>query len=206
MWLDTHQSVGAAAWTPRALPLRKRVQALRTYWDLRWHGENQAVAAHTQDPQVSACPICHRFWSQAHVLCECPGTTAAREDGSLDLTLAVNRLPPGPMLDLGRQFQMLLTIPNHPTLMARRWSGQWDHAAIRVLQPHIARCTRKQIKAVLGHIGRVTSSTASTCWRHFTAMAQDIAPHQDQSPPPMPMVARQLSTLDWDPRLGEDHG
>ena len=138
---------------PRIL-LRKQVQGLRTLWDLRWHGENQAVATQSHDPQVSACPICHTFWSQAHVLCECPRTTDARGEGSLDLTLAVNRFPPGPMLDLGRQFHTLLTLPNQPTLMARRWSGQWDQEAIRALQPRIARCTRKQIKAVLGHIGR----------------------------------------------------
>ena len=206
VWLDSHQSVGATAWTPRALPLRKRVQALRTYWDLRWHGENQAVATQSHDPQVSACPICHRFWSQAHVLCECPSTTDARGEGSLDLTLAITRLPLGPMRDLGQHFQSLLTLPNKPTLMARRWSGQWDQAAIRALQPHIARCTRKQIKAVLGHIGRVTSTTASACWRHFAAMAKEISPLGNQFPRPMPMVARQMSTLDWDPRLGEDHG
>ena len=90
--------------------------------------------------------------------------------------------------------------------MARRWAGQWDHAAIRDLQPRIARCTRKQIQAVLGSIGRVTSSTASSCWRHFAAMTQDLSPPRDQFPPAMPLAARQLSTLDWDPRLGEDHG
>ena len=123
--------------------------------------------------------------------------------GSLDLTLAVNRLPPGPMLDLGRQLQTLLTLPNQPTLMVRRWSSQWDHAAIRALQPHIARYNRKQIKAVLGHIGRVTSSTASACWRHLAAMAKDLSPPGTSS---HHMVARQMSTINWDPRLDEDHG
>ena len=160
----------------------------------------------TQSTGKCACPICHRFWSQAHVLCECPSTTNARGEGSLDLTLAVNRLPPGPMLDLGHQFQTLLTIPNQPTLMARRWSGQFDQTAISALQPQIARCTRKQIKAVLGYIGRVTSSTASACWRHFAAMAKDLPPPVDQFPPSMLVVARQMSTIDWDPRLGEGHG
>ena len=63
MWLDSHQSMGAASWFSRAQPLRKRVQALRTLWDLRWHGENKAVATQSQDPKVSACPISHRFWS-----------------------------------------------------------------------------------------------------------------------------------------------
>ena len=57
---------------------------------------NRAVAAHSTDPQASACPICHRFWSQAHLLCGCPSTTDARLEGSLDLTIATSRLPPGP--------------------------------------------------------------------------------------------------------------
>ena len=90
--------------------------------------------------------------------------------------------------------------------MARRWAGQWDHDAILSLQPDIARCTRKQIKAVLGHIGRVTSATAAACWRDFTAMAKDIAPSPDLLHPPTPLTAQQLSTMEWDPRLGEDHG
>ena len=198
--------MGTLSWFPRPRPLRKRVQALRTYWDLRWHGENKAVAAHSLDPQVSACPICHRFWTQAHVLCGCPSTTDARMEGSLDLNLTVSRLPPGPMLDLGRKFQLLLSSFKQPTLMARRWAGQWDQEAILSLQPDIARCTRKQIKAVLGHIGRVTSATAAACWRDFTAMAKDIAPSPDPPHPPAPLTAQQLSTIEWDPRLGEDHG
>ena len=49
IWVNSHQSVGAHSWFPRPRPLRKRVQALRTYWDLRWHGENKAVAAHSLD-------------------------------------------------------------------------------------------------------------------------------------------------------------
>ena len=206
IWLDTLQTAGATAWLHRSQPLRKRVQALRTFWDLRWHGENQAVAAKTEAPQVSACPICHRFWSQAHVLGDCPSTADARTGGSLDLTLAVSRLPPGPMLELDRKFQSLLSTYNQPTLMARRWAGQWDQVAIRSLQPEIARCTRKQIKAVLGHIGRVTSTTAATCWRDLTAMAKDLSPPRDPSPPPALTGARQQSTIEWDPRLGEDHG
>ena len=66
IWLDTHQSVGPAAWVHRSQPLRQRVQALRSLWDLQWHGENRAVAARSVDPQVSTCPICHRHWTQAH--------------------------------------------------------------------------------------------------------------------------------------------
>ena len=56
------------------------------------------------------------------------------------------------------------------------------------LQPAIARCTSKQSKAVLGHLGRVTSTTASACWRDFTAMANDLTPPVDFHHPPTPTL------------------
>ena len=101
---------------------------------------------------------------------------SARMEGSLDLTIAINRLPRGPMKELGCKFQSLLIIPNQPDLMARRWTGQWDPAAIEALRPEIAHCTRTQLRVVLGHIGRITSSTTATCWRDFTAMARELSP------------------------------
>ena len=60
---------------------------------------------------------------------------------------------------------------------------------------------REQIKGVYGLIGCVTSSTASACSLNFTAMARDLnfPPHHAH-----PLVDVQQSTLDWDPRLGED--
>ena len=206
IWLDTFQSVGPAAWVHRSQPLRKRVQALRSLWDLRWHGENRAVAARSADPQVSACPICHRHWTQAHVLCDCPSTSGARGAGILDLTVAISHLPVGPMLELGRHLQGLLLIPNQPSLMARRWSGQWDQVAICSLQPAIARCSRKQLKAVMRHIGRITCASTTACWKDFIIMARDLSPPLDGPPSLLPLVDGQMSTIDWDPRLGEDHG
>ena len=198
IWSDSHLAVSLSPWLKRGQPLRQRVQGLRTLWDLRWHGENKEIATRHPDPQVSACPICHRFWSK--------GALWARTGGTLDLTIAINRLPPGPMLDLGRKFQSQLVIPNHPTLMARRWVGQWDQAAITALRPEIVSCTRKQLQAVLRHIGRVTISTATACWREFLAMARELPPPLYDPPIPLPLADGQMSTMDWDPRLGEDHG
>ena len=206
IWSDSHLLTTITSGRTWAHPLRQRVHSLRTVWDLRWHGENKGIATRSQDPQVSACPICHRFWSQAHVLCECPSTSGSRSGGVSDLTIAVSRVPPGPMLDLGRKFQLLLTIYNQPTLMARRWAGQWDQAAITSLRPEIASCTRKQLHAVLRHIGRVTSSTATACWRDFQAMARELSPSPCEPSLPLPLAEGQTSTIDWDPRLGEDHG
>ena len=110
------------------------------------------------------------------------------------------------MQELGRKFQLLLTLPNQPSLTARRWSGQWDQVAIDALQPEISRCSRKQIKAVLGHIGRITCATTAACWRDFILLARETTSNPDALPPPTPLVDGQISTIDWDPRLGEDHG
>ena len=185
IWVNSHQSDGPASWLCRSQPLRQRVRALRSLWDLRWHGENRAVAAQTVDPQVSACPICHRHWDQSHVLCKCPSSMGARAAGSLDITIAISHLSPGPMLELGRKFQLLLTIPNQPSLMARRWSGQWDQGAIEALQPEIARCTRKQIKAVVGHIGRITCATTTACWHDLILSSRELTASSDVLPPPL---------------------
>ena len=110
------------------------------------------------------------------------------------------------MLELGRKFQLLLTTPNQPFLLARRWSGQWDQEAIDALQPEIARCTRKQIKTVLGHIGRITCATTTACWRDFILASRELTASPDALPPPTPLAEGQMSSIDWDPRLGEDHG
>ena len=133
---------------------------------------------------------------QAHMLCGCTGTTDARLGGSLDLAIAISRLTPGPTLDLGRQVQTLLADHNLPILMARHWAGRWDSAAISSLKPVIARCTSKHIKAVLGCIGRITSSTTSACWRHFIAMSRELAPPTARPPSPVPPVAWPMSTLE----------
>ena len=58
--------------------------------------------------------------------------------------------------------------------MARLLAGRWDKPVIEALRPEIANCTRKQIKTVLGQIGWITSSTASACWRDFTAMVLEV--------------------------------
>ena len=205
IWVSSHLPQGPFPdWSGHTL--RSRTHTLRTLWDLRWHGENRAVAAHSTDPKASACPICHRYWSQAHVLCECSGSTGPRWEGQLDLTIAISHLPKGPMLDLGRQFQTLLSEHNQPFLLARRWSGHWDQGALRSLTPIIANCTRKQIKAVLGHVLRVTHATTSACWRRFLATTRDLSPSPSAIPIPTPLADNQRNTLDWDPRLGEDHG
>ena len=44
IWSNSHQALGLTSGIQRGQPLRKRVQALRTHWDLRWHGENQEIA------------------------------------------------------------------------------------------------------------------------------------------------------------------
>ena len=45
-------------------------------------------------------------------------STGARSAGSLDLSIAISHLAPGPMQELGRKFQLLLIIPDQPSLMS----------------------------------------------------------------------------------------
>ena len=90
--------------------------------------------------------------------------------------------------------------------MARRWSGQWDQVAIDAIQPEIARFSRKQIKTVLDHIDRITCATTTACWRDFILLSRELTSTSDALPPLSPPVEGQMSSMDWDPRLGEDHG
>ena len=90
--------------------------------------------------------------------------------------------------------------------MVRRWSGQWDPGAIESHKPVIARCSRKQIKAVLGQVSRITRCTTSACWRNFIAMARQLDPSTVNLPHTNPSAARQMSNIEWDPLLGEDYG
>ena len=55
----------AAAWLPRLQPLRKRMQALGTLWDLRWHGENRVLATQSTDPQISYLPASRKQGREA---------------------------------------------------------------------------------------------------------------------------------------------
>ena len=90
--------------------------------------------------------------------------------------------------------------------MACRWARQWDVEAIVSLKPVIVRCTHKQIKAVFSHVGRITDSMSSACWRNFLAMARELDPTALRFTTSRPLAAGQMTTIEWDPRLGEDHG
>ena len=59
---------------------------------------------------------------------------------------------------------------------------------------------------MLGHIGRITCATTAACWRDFILLSRELTSSLDALPPPTPPVEGQMSSMDWDPRLGEDHG
>ena len=44
IWSSSHKAIGPSSGIIRSQSLRKRV------WDLRWHGENRAIATHSCDP------------------------------------------------------------------------------------------------------------------------------------------------------------
>ena len=70
----------------------------------------------------------------------------ARMGGNLDLTMAVSRLPSGPMFELGRKFQALLVIPNNRpswpadgqdngiNLRSTPYAPRWQNAPVNKMQ------------------------------------------------------------------------
>ena len=102
-----------------------------------------------------------------------------------------NWISPSPSVSYLRVPCWTLVVSSRPCspstkILARRWSGHWDQVALHSLTPMIAKCTRKQIKAVLGHVLRVTRATTSACWRQFLATARELSPPPVLCRPPPP--------------------
>ena len=90
-----------------------------------WSSEHRTLLSHQLQNFTWASTGVTQLWRQyAELIRDTsdrpPANTGYGSPGSLDLNLAVSRLPPGPMLELGRKFQLLLSSFNQPTLMARR--------------------------------------------------------------------------------------
>ena len=106
---DTSVLFTAHAWSLRARRIGKRGSKIRHLWDLRWHGENQAIAQPGLKADLTSSPLCgHPRWSQTQIICECPRLTHERAGLHLDLTVLISRHPRGPRRSLGREYQRLL--------------------------------------------------------------------------------------------------
>ena len=86
----------AQAWQLSKRGIAQRGSKVRHLWDLRWHGENQAIAAAGLADHLAACPLWgHSPCSQSHILCDCPGLTHERAGLHLDFRILAGQLARG---------------------------------------------------------------------------------------------------------------
>ena len=69
-WEGTSTQLAARAWRLTQRGIATRGTKVRPLWDLRWHGENQAVANPQLASILGVCPLCgHPHCSKTHILC-----------------------------------------------------------------------------------------------------------------------------------------
>ena len=139
---DTTTSFAAKAWHLTQRGITNRGSKVRHLWDLRWHGENQAIAAACIAYHLSVCPLCGQSpCSQTHILCDCPGLTHDRAGLHLDFRILSGQLARGPCRAVGRAVTDLLF--HHPHIQERGqlWTGLWTPDQRGLFAPHLRRCS-----------------------------------------------------------------
>ena len=65
--------------------IAQRGHKARHIWDLRWHGENCAIADPTHDEVLHRCGLCaHSSCGLVHIICGCLNTAHARAGARLE--------------------------------------------------------------------------------------------------------------------------
>ena len=72
-WVGTSARFAGRIWDLSKRGIAQRGRKVRHIWDLRWHGENRAVANPSQDDALHQCALCgHPQCGLAHIVCACP--------------------------------------------------------------------------------------------------------------------------------------
>ena len=158
-------------WRLSAAPLGTRSRNVRHIWDLRWHGDNQAVANPRLDPALTCCPHCHGRYTQTHILCDCPHLTPERSEVLHTLHLAAFRYRAD-----GCQTLALAYIR-----FGQLWTGLWPPAQRDALRPYLALCSLANSKLVLRELGRLTVSAVSHIWDRHLETLHDSEPYPEPS-------------------------
>ena len=176
-WEGTSTQLAAKAWRLTQRGIAKRGTKVRHLWDLRWHGENQAVANPHLADILGVCPLCgHPQCSQTHILCNCPGLVTERDGLAQDLALIVQRLRPGPERALGRAIHHLLFHHRDIEHRGQLWTGLWTPQHRALLSPHLHLCTLKEGQRILLLLSTWATTGVITLWNHFKEHAHDLEP------------------------------
>ena len=220
-WEGTTARFAACIWDLGKRGIAQRGRKVRHIWDLRWHGENRAIADPSPQETPYNCVLCgHPTCGLAHIICECPCLTHARADARLDLRLFATRQTQAPATRLMLQYAQLLF--EHPNLTQRGqlWLGHWPPPLRQKLAPQLRGLSLRDGQTTLIRIGRRAREVFNTLWDAY-AEAIDLAqtpledpdlllatppslddPLSPPSPPSPPLVAAYL----WDARLAADNG
>ena len=137
--------------------LAARAKACRIIWDLRWHGENQSIAAtgHNLDIPLTRCPLCQGYWSQHHILRTCRPLASTRIAASISISHTIGSLPDGPARSLAKAYSSLLFPPRDLPSTGQLWTGLWSPARRALLTEPLRHCSIKDARRILYTIGRL---------------------------------------------------
>ena len=143
--MGTSARFAGRIWDLSKRGIAQRGRKARHIWDLRWHGENRAVAHPSQDEAIHQCELCgHPQRGLAHIICECPHLSHARDGARSDLRTFVMRHLPAPAARVMQRYTQLLF--EHPNLDQRGqlWLGQWTPALRQALYPLLQPLTLRE--------------------------------------------------------------
>ena len=149
----------------------KRGAKVRHLWDVRWHGENQAVANPAMAAILGVCPLCgHPHRSQTHI--NCSGLSTERAGLAQDQSLIVHGLHPGPCRSLGRAIHYLLFHHRDIAHRGHLWAPQ--HRAL--LGPHLRLCKLQEGQRILLQLSIWAATSVTTLWTHFQEHVAALEP------------------------------
>ena len=155
-------------------PGPQRGAKVRQLWDLRWHGENQAIAA--ADPATPNSLALRTPAMFANILCECSGLTHDRAGLHMDLTVLIGPLPRGPCRPLGRVYQYLLF--HRPDIAEREqlWTGLWTSDHRMLLSCPLHNCILREGTRTLVTLSTWATIGVTQLWRRFSELSHAIVP------------------------------
>ena len=222
-WVGTSARFAGRIWDLSKRGIAQRGRKVRHIWDLRWHGENRAVANPSQDDVLHQCVLCgHPQCGLAHIVCACPHLSHTRDGARSDLHTFVTRQPPTPAARVMQRYTQLLF--EHPNLDQRGqlWLGHWTPTLRQALHPLLQPLTLREGQSALARIGRRVTEVFRDIWDSYVEAVENAQPpaaepdlyldlHTPISPPSTPhrSVITHLSPTAarlWDARLAADNG
>ena len=223
LWEGTSSRFAARIWHLGQRGIASRGRKVRHIWDLRWHGENQAIADPDNREAHSRCGLCaHPHCGLAHIICECPRLSHLRASVHSDLALFIARQPSAPAARVMQHY--LQRLVSHPELEQRGhlWLGHWPPTLRQAFGPLLQTLSLREGKTALLRFGTRVTQAYCAIWDGYTAalatalpptldrgFAEDLPPSSPPTGPQTPTSAdpsTPLATSPWTDRLEADYG